>query len=169
LALTTALYYTPSGRSIQRPLDSSQFALAAATAHPNGEAEFHTDAGRKVTGGGGIVPDYLVGPPVVTRLRAVLDGSGSFTTFATGYVADHKITEDFDVTPALLDDFQVFLSLHSIQPGVKEWSAERDFIVNRLKTEIFNLTLGVAKGDEVEAQRDPQIQKALELLNKPSQ
>ncbi len=52
---------------------------------------------------------------------------------------------------------------------MKEWSAERDFIVNRLKTEIFNLTLGVAKGDEVEAQRDPQIQKALELLNKPSQ
>jgi carboxyl-terminal processing protease len=166
LALTTALYYTPSGRSIQKPLDSSQFALAAATAHPNGQSEFHTDAGRKVTGGGGIVPDYVVAPPVVTRLRAVLDGSGSFTTFATAYVADHKITEDFEVTPMLLDDFQVFLSQHGIQPGVTEWSVERDFIANRLKTEIFNLTLGVAKGDEVEAQRDPQILKALELINK---
>ena len=93
LALTTALYYTPSGRSIQKPLDASQFALAAATAHPNGQAEFHTDKGRKVTGGGGIVPDYLVDPPAVTRLRAVLEASGSFTTFATGYVADHKISE----------------------------------------------------------------------------
>jgi len=68
----------------------------------------------------------------------------------------------------LLDDFQVFLSQHGIQPGVTEWSVERDFIANRLKTEIFNLTLGVAKGDEVEAQRDPQILKALELINKPT-
>jgi len=166
LALTTALYYTPSGRSIQKPLDSSQFALAAATAHPNGRSEFHTDAGRKVTGGGGIVPDYVVAPPAVTRLRAVLDGSGSFTTFATAYVDGHKITQDFEVTPMLLDDFQVFLSQHGIQPGVSEWSAERDFIANRLKTEIFNLTLGVAKGDEVEAQRNPQILKAMELLSK---
>ena len=164
LALTTALYYTPSGRSIQKPLDSAQFALAAATAHPNGRSEFHTDTGRKVTGGGGIVPDYVVQPAAVTRLEAVLEASGSFTTFATGYVADHKITDDFQVTPALLDDFQVFLSEHKIQPGVNEWSKEREFIANRLKNEIFNLTLGVAKGDEVDAQRDAQILKALEIL-----
>jgi len=47
---------------------------------------------------------------------------------------------------------------------VSEWSGEREFIRNRLKTEIFNQALGVAKGDEVEAERDPQIQKALEIL-----
>src|SRR5580658_3990685 len=104
LALTTALYYTPSGRSIQKPLDPSQFALAAATAHPNGAAKFHTDSGRRVTGGGGIVPDYVVQMPAPTRLHAVLEESGAFTTFATGYVAHHKIAEDFSVTPALLDD-----------------------------------------------------------------
>jgi carboxyl-terminal processing protease len=164
LALTTALYYTPSGRSIQKPLDSSQFALAAATAHPNGKSEFHTDAGRRVTGGGGIVPDYVVTPFAATRLEAVLDASGSFTTFATGYIANHKITQDFEVTPALLDDFQVFLSQRNIQPGVNQWSAEREFVASRLKTEIFNQTLGVEKGDEVEAQRDPQILKAVELV-----
>jgi carboxyl-terminal processing protease len=97
-------------------------------------------------------------------LRAVLDASGSFTTFATGYVGNHKITEDFEVTPALLDEFQVFLSQRNIQPGVNEWSVEREFIANRLKTEIFNLTLGVEKGDEVDAQRDTQILKALDVL-----
>jgi len=58
----------------------------------------------------------------------------------------------------------LFLSQHDIQPGVNQWSAERDFITNRLKTEIFNQALGVEKGDEVEAQRDPQILKALALL-----
>ena len=58
LALTTALYYTPSGRSIQKPLDAARFELAATTAHPNTASVFHTDSGRVVTGGGGIQPDY---------------------------------------------------------------------------------------------------------------
>jgi carboxyl-terminal processing protease len=164
LALTTALYYTPSGRSIQKPLDPTQFALAGATAHPNGTAMFKTDAGRAVTGGGGIVPDYVVYSPQITRLRAVLDASGSFTTFATEYVSHHTVTEDFEVTPAILDDFHVFLSQRDIQPGINEWSTEREFITSRLKTEIFNQTLGVEKGDEVEARRDPRIVKALEVL-----
>ena len=60
LALTTALYYTPSGRSIQKPLDAARFELAASTAHPNKAKEFHTDGGRRVTGGGGIRPDIVV-------------------------------------------------------------------------------------------------------------
>ena len=167
LALTTALYYTPSGRSIQKPLDAAQFALAAATAHPNGQSEFRTDAGRKVTGGGGIVPDYVVYPAAMTRLRVVLDASGSFTNFATDYVHNHTVTEDFEVTPAVLDDFHVFLAQRDIQPAMNEWSTEREFIQNRLKTEIFNQALGVEKGDEVEMQRDPQILKALEVITEP--
>src|SRR5215471_11757830 len=46
LALTTALYYTPSGRSIQKPLDATRFELGPTTAHPNTRSEFHTDKGR---------------------------------------------------------------------------------------------------------------------------
>jgi len=164
LALTTALYYTPSGRSIQKPLDADKFELAATTAHPNKEKEFRTDKGRIVTGGGGIVPDILVYPTVPSRLRAVLDASGSFTSFATEYLSKHKIDEDFEVTPALLDEFQLFLSQRSIQPGVSDWAAEKDFIRSRLKAELFNQALGVEKGDEVEAQRDPVILKALQAL-----
>ncbi len=169
LALTTALYYTPSGRSIQRPLPDAQFALAATAMRPNEKQEFRTARGRLVRGGGGIRPDHVVFPEPVTRLRAVLDGSGSFTSFATEYTRTHKVTGEFDVTPALLDEFQVYLSQRGIQPGVAEWSSERPFIANRLKTEIFNQTLGVAKGDEVEAQRDPQIRKAVEALALPLQ
>lgn len=164
LALTTALYYTPSGRSIQKPFDPSQFALGATAAHPNAKTDFRTDKGRAVRGGGGIMPDEVVYPPEVSRLRAALEGSASFTSFATDYTQKHPVTAAFDVTPALLDDFHVFLAEHAIQPSVSEWSRELDFIRNRLKTEIFNQTLGVAKGDEVEAQRDPQIQRAVELI-----
>jgi carboxyl-terminal processing protease len=164
LALTTALYYTPSGRSIQKPLDAAQFELAATTAHPNQQKEFRTDKGRVVTGGGGIVPDHTVYPAPMTRLRTVLDASGSFTDFATQYLAQHRIGEDFDVTPELLDEFRLFLSGRNIQPGVSEWSADGDFVRNRLKTEIYNQGFGVEKGDEVEAQRDPTILKALEIV-----
>ncbi len=164
LALTTALYYTPSGRSIQKPLDAARFELGGATAHPNVQSEFRTDKGRKVTGGGGIQPDIVVYGPPTNRLRTVLDASASFTNFATDYLRSHKIDADFEVSPELLDQFRVFLSEREIRPGLTEWLPERDFISNRLKTELFNQALGVEKGDEVEAQRDPVILKALELF-----
>jgi carboxyl-terminal processing protease len=164
LALTTALYYTPSGRSIQKPLDAAQFELAATTSHPNQAKEFHTDGGRLVTGGGGIRPDIAVQPPAMNRLRAVLETSASFTIFATEYLRDHKVNEEFVVTPELLDQFQVFLAAHNIEPGVTEWSQERDFVSNRLKTEIFNQSFGVEKGDEIDAERDPAIQQARSVV-----
>jgi len=164
LALTTALYYTPSGRSIQKPLDATRFELGPTTAHPNKQSEFHTDKGRLVLGGGGIQPDIVVLPPAMNRLRAVLDASGSFTNFATEYLRTNKITADFEVTGEILDQFRIFLSDREIRPGIAEWSAERGFIANRLKTELFNQAFGVEKGDEVEAQRDPVIQKALEAV-----
>ena len=164
LALTTALYYTPSGRSIQKPLDAGKFELASTTAHPNTQTEFRTDKGRLVTGGGGIRPDFVVYPPPMNRLRAVLDASASFTNFATEYLRQNKVTPEFEITPKILGEFQVFLSERGIQPGVSEWTVEREFVTNRLKTEIFNQAFGVEKGDEVEAQRDTLIQKALEVL-----
>jgi len=164
LALTTALYYTPSGRSIQRPLDAARFELAAATAHPNEQRKFRTDKGRAVMGGGGIEPDILAAPEPITRLRAALEASGSFTMFATEYLRAHQATVDFEVTPDIIDEFHAFLAQRNIQPGVGEWSGERDYVTNRLKVEILNQAVGVEKGDEVEAQRDPAILKALEAV-----
>jgi carboxyl-terminal processing protease len=164
LALTTALYYTPSGRSIQKPFDATQFALGATAAHPNEKMDFRTDKGRIMRGGGGIIPDETVYPPVVSRFRAALESSGSFTSFATDYTQKNHVSETFEVTPALLDDFHVYLAERRIEPSLAEWSGDLDFIRNRLKTEIFNQSLGVEKGDEVEAQRDPQIQRAVELI-----
>jgi carboxyl-terminal processing protease len=164
LALTTALYYTPSGRSIQKPLDPTRFELAATTAHPNQQTEFRTDKGRKVTGGGGVQPDIVVYPEAMNRLRAVLDASASFTNFATEYLRDHQVTPEFEVTPEVMDQFRAFLSARQIRPGVAEWLPEREFVSNRLKTEIFNQAFGVEKGDEIEAQRDPVILKAIETI-----
>jgi carboxyl-terminal processing protease len=173
LALTTALYYIPSGRSIQKTFSSQKafgaddFALGATATHPNVRTDFKTDSGRPVPGGGGIVPDVQVSPASLTQFRAVLEQSGAFTAFAAEFIREHKITDGWEITPQVLDQFQEWLSERRIQPGLSEWSENRDFIQARLKTEIYNLSLGVAKGDEVEAQSDPQIQKALEAVLKP--
>ena len=164
IALTTALYYTPSGRSIQKPLDASKFELAGATSGANSSKTYHTDKGRVVAGGGGIAPDYVVYPARMSRFREALEASASFTGFATELTAKEKVTSDFEITPAMLDQFKVYLSARGIQPGMNEWTAEREFITNRLLTEVFNQTVGVAKGDEVGSQRDPVIQKAVEIL-----
>jgi len=159
LALTTAFYYTPSGRSIQRPLLSGQLSPAA------GSREFRTDSGRIVLGGGGIQPDYAVQEKPPTRLQMFLDASGAFPTFATEYLRRHAgLTEAFEVTPAVLDEFQAFLAERKVLPGLTEWSEVRSWISNRLKTEIFNQGLGVDRGDQVEAQRDAAILAALKAL-----
>lgn len=164
LALTTALYYIPSGRSIQKAFKQNDFALGATAAHPNERKDFKTDSGRPVPGGGGIVPDILAGPAEMTQFRSILEASGAFTTFAAEYIRDHKVTAGWQVTPQLIDQFQAWLSERRVQPGLAEWSANREFIESRLKTEIYNVALGVEKGDEVEAQYDPPIQRAVEAI-----
>jgi carboxyl-terminal processing protease len=172
LALTTALYYIPSGRSIQKPFsaqreDSGGFELGAAVSHPNERTDFKTDGGRPVPGGGGIVPDVFVTPPDLDQFRNVLEASGAFTSFATEYLRDHKIAAGWDVPGEALDQFQAWLSERQIQPSLHEWIVNHDFITSRLKTELYNMALGVEKGDEVEAQFDPQVQKALEAVLNP--
>ncbi len=160
LALTTAFYYTPSGRSIQKPIAGGQLDPVKFA----GKGEHRTDSGRVVQGGGGIQPDEIVLPEQMTRLRMALEASGSFTSFATEYVQKHKIAENFEMTSTILDDFKVYLSEHNIQPPVGDWLTDRAWIENRLKQEIVNLVFGVAKGDEVEAQRDAVIQRAVASL-----
>jgi carboxyl-terminal processing protease len=174
LALTTALYYIPSGRSIQKDFASQHafgaegFALGATATHPNQRTDFKTDSGRPVPGGGGIVPDLTPQSPNVTEFQNVLEASGAFTSFATEYIRDHKITPDWEVPPQALDQFQSWLAERQIQPSLHEWISNRSFIETHLKTEVFNLALGVDKGDQVQAGYDPFIQKALEAVLKPA-
>jgi len=157
VALTIAFYYTPSGRSIQHPLEGSTLEATAASM----KGVYHTDSGREVHGGGGIEPDEIVEPPEMDRLSMVLDASGSLTSFAGEYVRSHKIDEHFEATPQVLDELQAFLSARDIRPGLGDWLSHRQWIQSRVKQEIMTLAFGVAKGDEVELQRDPVMQRAL--------
>jgi len=141
IALTTAFYFTPKGRLIQRVLNEGQLAT-------HGE--------------GGLQPDVEVRPEAPTRLRGFLDLSALFTTFATEYVKENTgIPAGFEVSNELLDRFQAFLAERKIMPGVNEWSRDREWIRSRLQQDILNQSVGVDKGDEVEMKRDAQVKRAL--------
>jgi len=168
LAITTAFYYTPSGRSIQHPLRNSALSATFGGAKQEGNAPdpvYRTDKGRVVTGGGGIQPDIRVSPAPMTRLEAVLDGSGAITSFATQYLSNHKLESGtFTPSPELIDEFKVYLSGRQIQPSLSEWSQERGWVSNRLSEEIVTQSHGVEKGDEVHARIDPQIKAGLKAV-----
>jgi carboxyl-terminal processing protease len=165
LAITTAFYYTPSGRSIQRPLRDSALSGAFNNSEPANRPTYKTDNGRVVTGGGGIQPDLTVAPRQFTQLEAVLDASGALTSFATQYLAQHSsLPASFKVTAELMDDFKVYLANRQIQPSIAEWSSERSWISERMLEEIVTQARGVAKGDELQAQHDPQVQAALKAM-----
>ena len=110
-----------------------------------------------------------VAPQGVTRFQAVLEASASFHTFATEWLRENRASagRGMEITPRILDEFQVFLSRRSIRPNLSEWIAERPFIASRLKQEILNLAVNVAAGDEIEAQRDPAVLKAISAIEKP--
>ena len=165
VALTTAFYYTPSGRSIQKQLHNGALEEATSAARMESNKEYKTDKGRIVRGGGGILPDELVLPEMMTPLRAVIEATAMFTNYATEYIAKAKnIGPEMEVTPAMLDDFRSELSERNIRPSLSEWSLEREYIRSRLKQEILNQALGVEKGDEVEARRDPQVLAAVRAI-----
>jgi carboxyl-terminal processing protease len=169
LAITTAFYYTPSGRSIQKPLRDSALSETFSDKPQANRPKYKTDGGRVVMGGGGIQPDIDVAPRPLTRLETVLDASGAVTSFATEYLSKHRsIASPFEVTPEILDDFKVFLSARRIQPGIGEWSNERSWISSRLKEEIITQARGVAEGDEIQAQNDPQVQAAIKAVQNPT-
>ncbi len=161
LALTIAFYYIPSGRSIQKPLRAGG-QLDSATVLER--KEYKTDAGRIVRGGGGVEPDEVVVPEIPGRLGQVLEATASFTNFATEALQKYKIDESFKVDGKVLDDFRVFLSERSIQPSVPEFLKIRDWTQSRLQQEIMTQAIGLSKGDEVEAERDPVIRRAVARL-----
>ena len=166
LAITTAFYYTPSGRSIQHPLRYSALSETFGSEPKTDRPTYKTDNGRMVYGGGGIQPDFQISPQLLTRLESVLDASGTLTEFATEYIGSHSpLPVPFAVTPEIIDEFKVFAAARGIQPGVSEWSAERDWISRRLEEEIITQARGVEQGDQIEVRNDPQVQAAIKALH----
>jgi carboxyl-terminal processing protease len=106
--LTTALWYTPSGRSINKKRDDNDEALSDTT---KARPKYRTDAGRTVLGGGGIAPDVVLPVPAVVAAdtalgRALGKQIPKFNDALTDYALSLKASgaiksQDFAVTPEM--------------------------------------------------------------------
>lgn len=104
LKVTTARYYTPSGRCIQR-IDHRN----GGEYKPSAE-RFQTKAGRKVSSLHGIDPDSTVSDSVYPRMVYNLESTRTFSTFATRFAAGlQTLPKSFSVTPIILEQFYVFV------------------------------------------------------------
>ena len=169
LALTTARYYTPSGRLIQRDYHSLEDYLSYEEnldeeITPESEVR-RTDGGRTVYGGGGIRPDVIVSLPETSRFVDRLERGQMFFHFAIHYNTKRKlIPRDFEVTDAVIEEFKRFLTLRKFEWTDENVTETRQRLSNEIEEAIASALWGLEAGYKVYARRDPQIQKALELF-----
>lgn len=192
LKLTTARWYTPSGRTIQRVArnEEEQFELATqdsgaaspsiadSTAADSVAPIFRTDAGRLVRGGGGIVPDIVMRPDSTTPgERAFIEAIGAkvqeyrdvLTTYALDLKRDRAITsEDFTVSPAMRSEVVERLRRKGVVLTPETVSESGRLLEQNLSYEIARYVFGRPAEFRRRANDDRQVQTALELLRKAS-
>jgi carboxyl-terminal processing protease len=191
LALTTARYYTPSGRSIQR--DYAATALEEYYAphdrkpcdQGSGEMKL-TDAGRKVYGGDGITPDYCVEPETPSKFVSYLIARQAFTGFARGFDAAgvqgeaaiagtgtrsragsakvKLVTRDFRADDAVLAEFRAYLVSHKLRHTAADLDQNREALVRQIEEEVLRQAIGEGEARRRSLAWDPQVRKALELV-----
>ena len=174
LALTTARYYTPSGRLIQRDYKSiSLYEYHYERKVPEHPTEIRqTDSGRQVTGGGGITPDIVVDAPKLTKFQEEMyrndvffpgeQGVGSFTRYYLG--TKPAITHSFEVDDQIMKSFRDYLSKHNVRYTEPELSENLDWAKRKIKQEVFMSNYGTAEGFKVLLEADPQVQKGVEAV-----
>ncbi len=175
--LTTAKYYTPSGRSIHRDirtLQQKEAELASADLAAEGEDNltadekpiFYTSSGRIVYGGGGITPDLEFEPETYTELQRKLERDALFFSFAIKYSTNNEVSEDFEVTDEILNDFKAFLEEKEFELNTEEFAKEEnlDYIRIAITREIVASNMGRQAMYRVLLEKDKEFQEVLSLL-----
>jgi carboxyl-terminal processing protease len=194
LTLTTAKYYTPSGRLIQRDYSNGGFydyytkggtiALdqKEATPKPSGP-ESKTDTGRPVYGGGGISPDEAIKPRTINGSQARLRNpifaftrdliNGRITGFDSYKVQrsidfEHKLQgSDFPMSDDLFKAFKEFVARNaSWKIPAAQLDKSRSFIELELRFNIVTAGFGRVSADQVLIADDPQVAKAVAVMPK---
>jgi carboxyl-terminal processing protease len=182
LKMTTAKWFTPSGRSIQRPRkfvngrfveDEAPDSMETDSARKARPA-FRSDAGRVIYGGGGITPDITVRPDTLTTVEQkaarqiagkVQEAYSTLSQYAEELRPQVK-SPNFTVTPAWRSEYFRRITAAKVPVDSATFFAAPAYL-DRL---IGNRVARAAFGDSTVAKRqfgeDPQIQKALELLRR---
>lgn len=180
LALTTAKYYTPSGRLIQRDYTGvslydyyysrEQEDNPSNNANTNSSTPSHevklTDSGRTMFGGGGITPDVKVKPFKTTKFEDSLLVKYAFFNFAKHYLANRHVDKNFELNDAVMQEFRKFLDSQKIPYTEADLNEGSDYIKSSIKTELFISEFGQEEGLRVRAENDPQVIAALSQLPK---
>lgn len=169
IRLTTALWYTPAGRSIARTRPSSD-----ATPEDTTTPRFRTDAGRVVLGGGGITPDVVetdTAAPAenVALMRALGTHVAAFrdalASFALDAKAAHRITApDFAVTPAMLDDVYRRMQARGVDVPRPVYDEAAPLVRRLLAYEVERYVFGAEAEFRRKASDDRTLQDAIRLL-----
>lgn len=119
LKITTARYYTPSGRLIQKTGERTDGSVASDSApgetDGSDRTSYETRIGRTVYGGGGIAPDVEIEVPAYPNLIRALNNQSMFIKFAIHYVSNNPEADQatFDVTDEMIDAFRRFVETRS--------------------------------------------------------
>ncbi|HEX4347989.1 MAG TPA: S41 family peptidase [Vicinamibacterales bacterium] len=187
LALTTAHYYTPSGRLIQRPWDESFDEYLSYTSRDQAENKTHnpsdlkhTDSGRPVYSGGGIEPDKYVadGGLEGTGFNPTAFGRslyfGQFERFAEKYMAagDNRIAQtptgrvavapNFEVTDAMVADFKDMLKSERVKIDEDAFKKDNDYIRAMIRYRIDEAVFGFEQAQKRMIAVDPQAIVAMQ-------
>jgi carboxyl-terminal processing protease len=186
LKLTTARWFTPVGRSIQKPQattgedEDEEEAQAERQPRVAGEIPladritYRTDEGRVIYGGGGITPDLFVSDDPADRelelQRALGDQVGRFRDALTAYALSLKtarteLSPDFRVTPEMRSAFRQLLVRRGIAIGNTEWEAAAPFVTRLLTYEIARYVFGVQTELRRRLEEDRVVNAARELLS----
>jgi len=184
LALTTAHYYTPSGRLIQRPWDETFDEYLSYTQREQDSNKPHnasdlkrTDSGRPVYSGGGIEPDKFVAGQVEgfnqTTFGRMLNSRGEFEIYAQKFTAEgdtrieqastgrRVVSANFTVDDAMMNEFRDQLKDRKIKIDENAFKKDIDFIRAMLRYRIDEALFGMAAARQHLIMVDPQAQVAL--------
>ena len=184
LRLTTAKYYTPSGRLIQRPFDNGivdYYEEGYDDVDPNAIKDstktkpiFYTSTGREVYGGGGITPDVCIKTKSLTKFTSILISKRVPFDYASQYVSKHpespnnfqRFKNSFTVSDATINDFKKFIKIKKIALDEKDFEKDLNFIKLLIKSELARLLWDSKHYYQIRYPGDEQVQKALTFFPK---
>jgi carboxyl-terminal processing protease len=181
LKLTTAKWFTPSGRSIQRERkfvdgqfveDTVRDSLETNADKKNRPA-FRSDAGRIVYGGGGITPDVIVPDDTLSTAeqqlaRALAPKSAEFYTVVQDYALElsRNVRPDFQVLPAWREELKRRLQARDVAIDEQQWTSGGRWVARQLDFAVTRYAFGDSTWVRRDLQNDPELRKALEMMNK---
>ncbi len=171
LALTTAKYYTPSGRLIQRDYSNISFLdyynrKDAALQNPTDVKM--TDGGRTVYGGGGITPDEKYSAPKLNRFQIDVLRKQAFFNFTSRFFAgrDTKLPKGWEPDQNVDNDFHQFLLKEGVQFSEAEYAENHAWVKQQLRREIYITAFSVDEARRLSIETDPIMAKAIDALPK---